>query len=121
MRDMTSMKFSMLPLLPQLEFSCPFLCIVPFVLPSSVAASLPLGAFSQFFPVSLHRYTVRWYRRNLQQLQRGSRDSRPSYPLHPRFLGLTSPPLPPAEALPPRVRKWRWQFAGAKFTMEGNR
>jgi len=59
-----------------------------------------LGILEFFFPVSLHRYTVRsnapgaslhgrWYRRNLQQLQRGSRGSRLSYSLHPWFLGLS--------------------------------
>jgi len=76
-------------------------------LSSAVAVALLLGVLEFFFPVSLHRYTVRsnapgvslrgrWYRRNLQQLQRGSRGSKLSYSLHPWFLGLSfsSPFLP---------------------------
>lgn len=60
----------------------------------TLSSAVEASAFFSFFPVSLRRYIVRsnapgaslrgrWYRRNLQQLQRGSRDSRPSYPLHP--------------------------------------
>lgn len=97
MRDTTI--FSMIfPMLPQLEFtSYSFPCITHFIL---FLLRCSLGVL-QFFPVSLRRYTVRsnapgtslrsrWYRRNLQQLQRGSRGSRLSYPLHPWFLGLSS-------------------------------